>query len=195
MTTALLVAPWGYLPALTFLALLLGSQRCRTSPWTYPIWAVTAITWQVVQYGWLSALITTVIAVVLLIALISTGLLTRTTTFALPVLLLTLPVTAWVALVPGFLLALAHGIGQLRRREGSWFVFMVANETVSAMGAQNLIAGSFMVNKPDLARIPTPKRTATENGPQVPMLSYLGLGLCVTACLAAVLNIFGLVSL
>lgn len=108
-----------------------------------------------------------------------TGATTRTTTVAITPVLAVLPVLAWVALLPGLVIAAVDAAVRLKKTLGTDYVNMMAGETLAAMGNK---AGK--PGKPDLSRIPMAPRDSRAAQVKTPLLPALIVGLVMTAALA-----------
>lgn len=147
--------------------------------------------------GWQAAALSLAAAGGLLLALVLTGLLSRTATFLIPISLAGLPLHAWAAVVPGFLLAGLVSAVIVRRSAGSGYLSVVVHETLDAAGLLGVTLGTGQVSKPDPARLPTPTEdSVSSDGPvgrahrqRVRLCAYLGASVLGTGLLSLVLSL------
>lgn len=82
--------------------------------------------------GPVAAVVSAILAILVLIFLVMAVRLGRTTTFALPAALCGLPVPAWVAVVPGLAIAAIYSAWRIRRIVGSGYVTFLAAQAQAA---------------------------------------------------------------
>lgn len=79
------------------------------------------------------------VASLMFVLLVLLGVLSRTGTFAIPVALVSLPVIAWVAFLPGILLAFIVSLVRIARATNKSYLASIAVDTYTAIGAVNLL--------------------------------------------------------
>lgn len=177
----MLAAPICYLiPALFLLAVTPLGRRASTAG--YVVSASAAAVVHIIAGGWYSTAVSALLAGAVFVLLVLTGLMSRATTFALPVALVGLPVLAWVALLPGLFAAGAVSAWRLRRAHGAGYLAMLAGETAAAAGVTNATG----LSKPDLSRLPTPVTEAERR--RMPLAFLLGCSVAAVGLVALLLG-------
>lgn len=192
---SMLVEPVGYLAVLAWLLLVtaMGLTGRRTPLWAIPLACVVAAAVNTAVNGIPAALLSLAGMLVVVGLAFLSGALSRTGLLVLPVALLGLPVPAWIALLPGLLIAAAVSAVRLRRAAGKGYLNMVVLETAAAVGADPAAVGPLGVSKPDLSRIPlAPEATSGWGkdvaGVKVRLSWWLAVGLAGTAGVSALLG-------
>lgn len=181
----------GYLPAILWLVVVTvaGLVHRRIPLAAVAVATVIGIAVNVAVNGWIPAGVAVAAGLVIIGGMLLLGILTRSSLVILPVLLLSMPVLAWVALIPGYVVAGAVSAYRLRKVAGSGYVSMVAAETISGVGGDPMAQTPLGASKPDTARIPLVDETmgewsASVAAVKVRLSGYLLAGVALTAGLA-----------
>lgn len=162
---ALFADPVVYSGPLAYLATLATSHRFnRQLSKTFHLGAAFLLAaFSVVIQGFPAALISLASAAVLFVIMVLTGLLSRTSIFAVAITSIALPIKSWWVFIFGMLLAGLVSFTRLRKIAGREYVSMVAGETVAALTmGQTILPG---LNKLDLKRMPLPDSQNESNSP------------------------------
>lgn len=186
----LLASPWGYLlPAAYLSAVTLYPRKIPT--WAHLFAALVGTTVSVALAG-PEALWSILGAGATFVFLVFLGVLSRTSTIAISVALASLPISAWLAFLPGMIAATLVSLVRLRRTGGAGYLTHVAADTYEAVGLLGAITGTGGLTKPDRSRIPLPDASMSSDSNiaraqrvRVRLLGYLASGLALCAVLSA----------
>ena len=130
------------------------------------------------------------LALIILLFLVASGVLSKTGTFALPISLLALPVLSWVAIFPGLFLLGIVSIWKIWRSTSKGYLASIALDTLNAIGAIDALNGR--VAKPNLSMLPIPNPNeppilnieAQAHKIKVNLNLYLGISVMLVGLLA-----------
>lgn len=148
----LLASPLSYLlPSiyLTFLALF--AKRYSPPIGIHLGFAIIGLGMNIVLHGFWGGLRSLAMAAVVFLLLVLTGILSGLGTFAISVALVSLPVMAWTAFLPGLIVAIIVSIFGLRKATNNKYLISVVMNTLVATGVMDLLSGQKA--KPDLKAI------------------------------------------
>ena len=186
-----LASPISYvLPAIYLLAVALLPKKISLAV-SLSVAGVSVIVNAASNGPW-SALISVFVSLLLFVLFVFLGLFSKANTVSIPVALVGLPVLAWVAFIPGLIVAAAVASLLLRREAGPGYLSSVAGETLLATGSLGVISGNtVMPSKPDLSHLPLPSVDSEGDGlvartsrVKVNFILYLGLSIALVGLVA-----------
>ena len=152
---ALLASPISYVvPSLYLLSLTLLPKKYSIPGVIHILVALAGLSLNIVFNGLGSSLLSLGLASIIFFALVMTGILSKTGTFALPVSLVALPFLGWIAFLPGLFILGFVSIWKIRKVASTGYIASVALDTLNAIGALDALNGK--VAKPNLSMLPIP---------------------------------------
>lgn len=154
-----------YVAPSVYLGILVAAYKSnRALPKKFHLFSAIAVfVISLVVNGAKSSLISLGAASGLFILIVLTGLLSRTSIFAISICAMALPIKTWWVFIFAIILAGVASFFRLRRVAGREYVSMIAGETVAALtSGQTVIPG---LNKPDLKRLPLPDSNNESESP------------------------------
>jgi hypothetical protein len=138
-----------------------------------------------------AALRTTLLAGVVFILLILSGILSKEGTIILPIALLSLPVMGWVAVIPGFLVAGLVSLWRVKRATNKDYITSVAFDVLSATGISSALSGQIV--KPNFGLLPIPNEQSMKSEGSVGKAHRLKINL--NAYLAVSVGLVGILAI
>lgn len=178
----LLDNPLSYLPAVVYLALAAVTMPRRAKDAVHATGLLAGLLVHGLTVSWGSAVFSAVAAAAVWVGLVLFGALSRSTTFAIPIALASLPLLSWIALIPGLLLAAGQAVITLWRLRGVTHLQDLSAGTLNALA---LGAISVTQLKTPNAALPLPTSPTRKS---VPLLGMLAIGVAVMAVLAALVR-------
>ena len=134
------------------------------------------------------------LALTIFIFLLLSGILSKSGTFAIPIALSALPITAWAGFLPGFIVISILAVAKLVRVAGTDYVKTLATDTADSLGAPGILSGTSL--KVSLGNLPVPdEKGLQDNSPageakriKINVSLYLGLSLAITGILSLLIR-------
>ena len=134
------------------------------------------------------------LALTIFIFLLLSGILSKSGTFAIPIALSALPITAWAGFLPGFIVISILAVAKLVRVAGTDYVKTLATDTADSLGAPGILSGTSL--KVSFGNLPVPdEKGLQDNSPageakriKINVSLYLGLSLAITGILSLLIR-------
>ena len=104
--------------------------------------------------GLFASLRALVLAIVVFLFLLSSRLLSKNGVFSLPIALLALPVMAWIAFLPGFLVVVIVSVVRISRLAGTGYIRNLGIDAALSMGVAEALSGNLA--KVSIVNLPIP---------------------------------------
>lgn len=176
-----LLPPYGYLLPMVWLAYVTvtGMTGNRVPTAVTAVTCSVSVVVNVLFFGAAAAAIAFVVALAVFLTFALTAVVSRSTTVTVMPVLVALPVTGWVALIPGAAISAVVSYVRLRKKVEDGYFTMLAHETMASLGNRGGAIG-----KPDLSRLMRASDGSPHEDVKVRLSLFLLAGVAATTLLS-----------